>query len=265
MSSIYPVTRARHTAQRWQRFDHYGFAASAGLAPLTIGEVTKAAISLPLAFIEREGGWMLAAVLGLQPSQNLYVGSSGQWIASYVPATFRSYPFRVGWSAATEPVLCVDESASPPRGVEGEAYFDEAGNLSSTVAQVWAFLQETVRGEAVLAQACGLLHEAGVIAPWPVTVSGDGGDQAVTGLHRIDEAALNGLDDVAYGTLRRAGVIGLAYAQLLSTANLADLGGLAQARAEAEAVERAKAEVKPMIMLPEDSSIDWDWSKIGKS
>ena len=83
-------------------------------------------------------------------------------------------------------------------------------------------------------------------------------------LSRINEMALNGLDDTKFGQLRRSGIVGLAYAQLLSMGNLVTLGELAQARAQAEAAERAKAEVKPMINLPNDSTIDWDWSKIGR-
>ncbi|KQP10199.1 hypothetical protein ASF28_03320 [Methylobacterium sp. Leaf99] len=73
------------------------------------------------------------------------------------------------------------------------------------------------------------------------------------------------MEDNVFNQLRRAGVIGVAYAQLLSMGNLADLGKLAQARAQAEAAERARAEVKPMIALPDDSTIDWDWSKVGKT
>ncbi|WP_336491874.1 hypothetical protein [Methylobacterium nigriterrae] len=46
--------------------------------------------------------------------------------------------------------------------------------------------------------------------------------------------------------------------------NLTQLGRLAQGRAQAEAAERARAVVRPMISLPEDSTIDWDWSKIGR-
>ena len=45
---------------------------------------------------------------------------------------------------------------------------------------------------------------------------------------------------------------------------MGNLAQLAQARAQAGAAERAKAEVKPMVMLPTDNTIDWDWSKIGQ-
>ena len=265
MSSIRALSRDRHAGLRWRRYDAYNFAATTALAPLAAAEVGKAALALPLAFIEQEGGWTLAAVLSLLPGQNLFVGQTGNWLAAYVPAVFRAYPFRMGWNESAEPVLCVDEASGLlVEGNDGEAFFEETGEPSASVQQVWRFLQETAKSEAVLANAGGQLHATGVIEPWPIAIQSDTGTQQVTGLSRINEAALNGLEDEAFGQLRRAGVVGVAYAQLLSMSHLGSLGELARARAQAEAAERARAEVKPMIMLPEDNTIDWDWSKIGR-
>ncbi|KAB1070024.1 SapC family protein [Methylobacterium planeticum] len=265
MSSIQPLSHERHASLRWRRYNGYGFTATTAIAPLAAAEVGKAALALPLAFVEREGGWTLAAVLGLLPGQNLYVASNGNWVVGYVPSVFRAYPFRIGWNEAVQPMLCIDEASGLiVESGEGETFFDESGELSASVRQVSAFLHETAKSEAVLANACGQLRAAGVIEPWPITIQGENGSQQIAGLSRINETALNTLDDAAFGRFRRAGVVGVAYAQLLSMGNLSTLGELAQARAQAEAAERAKAEVKPMVMLPEDNTIDWDWSKIGR-
>ncbi|TXN07066.1 SapC family protein [Methylobacterium sp. WL103] len=265
MSGIQPVSRTGHGQLRWRRFDGYGFASTSALAPLAAAEVPKAVHAFPLAFVERESGWTLSAILGLVPGQNLYVAPDGRWTGSYVPAAFRAYPFRAGWNEAAQPVLCVDESSGlVVEGGEGEAFFDETGHPSPAMSQIWEFLQDVVRSEAILLQSCGHLHAAGVIEPWPITVQSEAGAQQIAGLYRINEGALDSMDDTAFGVLRRAGAVGLAYAQLLSVVNLTSLGELAQARAQAEAAERARAEVKPMIMLPNDDTIDWDWSKIGR-
>ena len=53
--------------------------------------------------------------------------------------------------------------------------------------------------------------------------------------------ALKGLGDVDVSKLRQAALVGIAYAQLLSMSSLADLGKLAQARAEALAQADASA------------------------
>ena len=263
--SIQPVSLTRHRNLRWLRFDDYRFAASTIVAPLAAAELVKAALAMPLAFIEHDGGWTLAAVLGLTPGQNLFVGQEGRWLTEYIPAQFRSHPFRIGWNETGEAVLCVDESSGLIKdGPDGEPFFNEAGEPSPVVAQAWAFLQNTAQSAAILAQACNTLHSVGVIEPWPVTIQREAGTHQLAGLNRINETALNALDDAAFGHLRQAGIVGIAYAQLLSMGNFGRLGQLAQARAQAEAAERARAEIKPMIMLPEDNTIDWDWSKIGK-
>ena len=265
MSSIQPVTHSRHGKLRWKRFRDYRFAATTAVAPLAAAEISQAALAMPLAIIRRDEGWSMAAVLGLLPSKNLYIDDRGTWIAEYIPAVFRAHPFRTGWAETGEPTLCVDDgSGLVTEEAEGEAFFDAGGMLSESLQQVWGFLSETARSELALMRACGMLAEAGVVEPWPITVQGDQGSQEVVGLYRINEAGLNGLNDEAFGQLRRAGAAGLAYSQLLSMGNLAKLAQLARARAQAEAAERARAVVKPMIMLPEDNTIDWDWSKIGR-
>lgn len=265
MTNIQPVSRPRHTHLRWKRVSNYRFASATAVVPLAAAEVSHAALALPLAFVEREGHWALAAVMGFLPGQNLYVDADGKWLAAYVPAAFRGFPFLIGTQAGGEATLCVDEgSGLVVEGAEGETFFTGSGELSPPLAQVLNFLSETTQSEAILIQACDVLNGAGVIEPWPITVESEQGSQQVVGLYRINEATLNGLDDATHVQLRRNGVLGLAYAQLLSIGNLAGLGRMAQARAQAEAAERARAEVKPMITLPEDNTIDWDWSKIGR-
>ena len=230
-SGILPVSRSRHAALRWLRSSDYRFAATTVVAPLAAVEVGSAALALPLAFVQREDHWGLAAVLGLLPGQN----------------------------------LCVDEASGlVVDGEEGESFFTEAGELNPDVARVASFLAETAQSEAALMQACDVLNSAGVIELWPITIQGEQGSQQVVGLYRVNEVTLNGLDDATHLRLRHSGALSVAYAQLLSMGNLARLGHTAQARAQAEAAERAKAEVKPMITLPEDNTIDWDWSKIGR-
>ena len=258
------LSLARHRHLRWHRYDGYAFAASHNLVGLAAAELSRAALALPLTFVEQGGGWSLCALLGLASGQNLYVTPDGRWIASYIPATLRAYPFHLGWEGMNATLSLDEGSRLLAADGFGEPIFDEAGDLSEPVRQVWSFLSATAESILVLEAACRVLADAGVIVPWPLTIYGSEGTQAVSGLNQIDEAALNALDDAAFSKLRQAGVLSVAYAQLLSMGNLADLGKLAQARAEADASARAKAEVKPMMMLPDDSTIDWDWSKVGR-
>lgn len=265
MSKIQPISRTEHANKRWLKPNNYHFASSTAAVALTAAEVPAASLAMPLAFLNRSGDWSLAAVLGLAPAQNLFVNAAGRWSAGYIPAAFRAYPFCLGENSAKQTVLCIDEASGlVTDGPEGEAFLDDCGELSATTKQILSFLSGKAWGEASLAKACGALHTAGIIEPWPVAVQENGSERRVADLHRINESSLNALDDITFGHLRRAGAVSVAYAQLLSMGNLQTLGQLAQARVQAEAAARARAEIKPMITLPEDNTIDWDWSKIGR-
>lgn len=265
MNGIHPISRERHARLNWQRYQNYKFAASTSVVPLAAAEVGKATLAMPLTFVKRGDSWSLAALLGLLPNQNLFVHTDGAWLSEYVPAAFRAYPFVVRTHGASELTLCVDENSGLlTDGPDGEPFFDETGELSHGLGKVWNFLLETARSEATMRQAADLLASVGVIEPWPITLQAEDGNQQVAGLNCINEERLNSLDEPTYAQLRRAGVLSVAYAQLLSMSRLSKLGQLAQLRAQAAAAEYAKGKVKPMIALPDDSTIDWDWSKVGK-
>jgi hypothetical protein len=259
------LSPARHGHLSWKRYEDYKFASGRHLIGLAAAELSRAALSLPLTFVQQGEHWSLCALLGLAPGENLYVVPDGRWIASYVPASLRGHPFHLGWQGTDATLSLDEESGLLVEDGSGEPIFDDAGDLSEPVRQVWSFLSATAESLLILEAACRVLAEAGVIVPWPITVQGTDGARIVSGLNQIDEVALNALDDATFGRLRQAGVLGVAYAQLLSMGNITDLGKLAQARAHAEAADRANAEVPPMIVLPADSTIDWDWSKVGKS
>ena len=265
--ALHVLSPPRHGHLRWTRYATYAFAAERHLVTLAAAELARAALALPLAFVSQGEHWSLCALLGLAPGQNLYLDPAGHWLAPYVPATLRAHPFHLGW-AGGDATLCVDEgSGLLVTDGTGEPLFDEAGALSASVREVWGFLSQIAPSILALEQAAGVLAEAGVLEPWPITVDGEGGPRPVAGLHRIAEGTLNALDDARFAALRRAGVLPVAYAQLLSMGNLARLSELAQARAQAEAVQRARAAAQataPMIQLPADSTIDWDWSKVGR-
>ena len=68
--------------------------------------------------------------------------------------------------------------------------------------------------------AVAALAQAGVIRPWQIKLKTDQGEQAISGLHRIDEAALTALPDDVFLKLRKASALPLAYAQMLSAGQL---------------------------------------------
>ena len=229
------VTRDRHSAKRWRGADRFSFAAGDALVPAIGAELSKLAPVTPLAFVEQAGQFELAAVLSLTPGKNMFVGPDGRWLANYVPALYRAYPFRLETrSGSDEATLCVDEDSGliVDEGAGGEAFFEANGAVAPALKSTLGFLTEVERALKATRRAVSALAEAGVIQPWPITLKTAAGDQAIGGLHRIDEAALNALDDAAFLRLRAASALPVAYAQLMSMGQLDVFAQLARVQAQ---------------------------------
>ncbi|NEV61100.1 SapC family protein [Thiorhodococcus minor] len=242
MPKFVPISRERHGTKRWRRFTSYSFAARSALAQLVAAELPRAAVSLPLAFIEQGDAYAPVAVLGLEPGMNLFVQDDGRWAGSYVPSAFRSHPFSLAQADGDQLVLCVDEeSGLLTDGAEGEGLFSEQGEPSDALAQVLGFLQEIERNKAPTRAACAELASHDLLQPWPIKIKTTAGDRQVEGLFKVDEGGLGKLPDDAFLRLRKSGALPMAYCQLLSMHHLGALQQLAAVKAKAALVPKKPA------------------------
>lgn len=246
MPNILPVTRERHAALRWRRYTNYTFAAADTVAALVAAELPRAAMSLPIAFIEQGETYVPAAVLGLQSGNNAFVSSDWRWVGQYIPALFRAHPFRLAQTDAGKHVLCVDEdSGLVGNWPAGEAFFGEDGEPAPALRDVLAFLTSLEQSRTVTLSACKALREHALIQPWPITIKTENGERQIGGLFRIDEAALNALSADALFEIRAAGALPVAYCQLLSMQHLPALGQLIDAQNKASARAFALQQLAP--------------------
>ena len=234
MADYHVITRERHGHQYWLKQSGYRFASSDALCPLVAQELPQAMLSLPIGFIVEGEQFMPVAVQGLTPGQNLWVAADGRWLASYIPAPYRGYPFRMAPTEQGEQVLCIDEASGLLSESAGESFFNEDGTPAQSVQEILTFFSQIEANRQLTRSICTVLQQHGLIQPWPITVQGEHGEQQVEGLFRIDEAALNALTAESLAEVRNAGGLTVAYCQLLSMQHLATLGTLAQAHAEAK-------------------------------
>lgn len=242
---IVPVSRSTHGSRRWRRLSNYLFAARDAIAPVVAAEAAAAAIALPMGFVKVGEEVRLVALLGLAPGRNLFVAPDGRWIGNYIPACFRTYPFRFAQAPQGQPVLCVvDDKDFMTDGPDGEPFFEgeEGTTPAPAIRQVMEVLQKISASATVTLAAGAALARHGLIVPWPLTAPGAEGGQALEGICRVDEAALNRLPAAALVELRDCGALALAYTQLLSQQNATVLGTLADAHRKLEAARTAAAQ-----------------------
>ncbi len=232
MSNFQPVSPSTHIGRRWKRPDNWSFAATTGTVPVGAEEVNAVCMSMPIAIVQEGGQHLPVAMMALRPNENLLVEAGGRWVGSYIPAVFRGHPFVLGQTDEGKTLLCVDAANDTVTdGPEGEAFFLPDGKPTELLETVLKFQTAVTRGRAQSVLACNALAAAGVLRPWDLVVEDVGGARRqLEGMLRVDEPAMLALPDEAFGKLRGAGAVAMAYAQMLSMHHLSLLVQLARQR-----------------------------------
>jgi hypothetical protein len=239
MAKIVPVDHEHHGGKRWRHPSGYSFAGAETLVPLAASEFAEALSSLPIGFVLRSGQYVAVAILGLEKGTNLFVGPDGQWFGHYVPAALRGYPFSLVRAEGSEqPTLCVDEDSGLVVDEDGEnieKFFEADGMPAAATVRATEFLRQLEREYATTNRAVAALAEAGVIMPWALTVPVGDRQIVVNGLHRVDEAAVNALEDGKFLELRKGSALIIGYWQIASIIHLNLLARLTLVRQQAQA------------------------------
>ena len=185
---------------------------------------------MPIAFIQQSGHYVPVALTALEKGKNVFLGPLGQWLGHYVPAVLRGYPFSLARTEGSEQsTLCIDEDSgliADEGGEKVEKFFEADGTPSPTTTSVTEFLRQLEHDRTLTDLAVAALTEAGLIKPWPLTVPVSNRQVTVDGLYRVDEIALNALDDEMFLKLRKASSLVIAYGHLVSMAQVNTLARL---------------------------------------
>lgn len=264
MPQVTTVSRQRHAGKRWQRYTSYAFASHSAVVPLVAAEIQRAVLALPVAFMRQGEAFVPVAVMGLEPGRNLLIDDRGRWRAGYIPAAVRGYPFSLVRGEQNQLVLCIDEgSGLITEGPDGEAFFDESGELAAGLREATDFLRQVERNRTATARSCAKLEDLGLIQPWPISFEvGQGKRRQIEGLFKIEESRLDRLDAEVLVELRDAGGLALAYYQILSRHNLELLGRLAEAHAQPGRASSTPS--TDLFSQSEDDLLEFDWDAMTK-
>src|SRR6185312_10054152 len=206
-----PLNRADHKDLRLKNVAHVKFAMNTHSVPLTGPEFGLAARDLLIVFAGTDAASAgPIALLGLRENENLYVDEAGQWEKNvYIPAFVRRYPF----------VL-----AEKPAGQEGNDFTGFLDEFQQNIENTRRFMQQLVKHD-LLEPRNVQLHKGEAESGRGITLNG---------LFMISEEKLRALDEKVTHELLREGVLGWAYAHLLSLANIDRLAQRLNVREQAE-------------------------------
>jgi hypothetical protein len=245
MTELAAITPERHAGKMWKKVSDNAFAAERTVIPLVGAELSKVVPAMPAGFIKLDAGYQLVAITSLQPGTNLYVAPDGKWLGEYIPAALRAYPFQLAQQEGAENfILCINEASGlvVENTEDGNAFFDDQDQPTQGIKDILNFLTKVEASRAVTQGAVNALADAGLITPWEINLKQGEKVVPVEGLFSIDEAGLNKLDNEDFLTLRKAGGLALAYAQLLSMSQLAVLERLGELQGQIVAKQTAQSE-----------------------
>jgi hypothetical protein len=243
MAEFAAVNPESHAKKLWKQVSNYTFAASDTVIPLVGSEISKVVPMMPIGFVKQEAGYQLVAITSLQSGKNLYVAPDGEWLVAYIPSALRAYPFRMlKPDNAEKSILCIDEASGlvVESTEEGNDFFDDENQPVQGIKDMVNFLSQVEASMLVTERAVNALADADLIAPWEINLKQGEEVAPVEGLFRVDEAALNKLNDEDFLTLRKAGGLDIAYGQLFSMNQLAVLERLAELQGKVIANDRFK-------------------------
>lgn len=233
--SVTAVSRQRHQGKCWIKPTNFSFAKNEIAIKIDGLELSKAALSLPTAFIQSGDSYELVALMGLTPGLNLLVDGTGKWVGRFAPAAYRNYPFLTAKSSDGGWVLCVDESTGLVLDKDQSSstetvfdFYDDNGLATEELTLVKDTLTRTRALRDRTSKICQTLQQYGLIRPWNIALvtdeSPDKDDegQRIEGLYCIDNDALDRLEANKLAELRDIGGLAVAYPQLLSMSHISE-------------------------------------------
>lgn len=228
---LVPLSATTHRALKLSPNQPFDFASKMVFIPLSQAEIAKAAREYVIVFPLQHG--VPQALTGYEADKNVYVNAAGQWMARYIPAHIRRYPFILSeiQTSAEDRTLTgrqfgvqVDIEAPHLSDANDHPLFNEQGEPTATLQQIqkvlMALQQDFEKTQELVAEldALNLLTEA------PIKLSLADGSPAkqLTGFRVVDQTVLASLPAEQLAGLRSTGALALVYAHLISLTNLQD-------------------------------------------
>jgi hypothetical protein len=243
----------------FRQYVDFGFSADETEVEIVSDELGHVLTTFPIAVVDLDQQPRLVALLSVVPKRNLYLLPEGHWLG-YQPALIRCFPFAPAPNdSASRHTLYVEASHLTTWG-EGMPILDVDGSLTPAVHQIQSVLASFVASRQRTRRGVCQLRDVGLLMPWHIKVrQEDGTEEAVDGLWRVNESALQQLDPQHLGQLATSGALALAYAQLFSLSRMETLQRAASKFATFQQEQERLPVVDSPVFHEGDESVRFDY------
>lgn len=217
-----------HSQLRYQASADFGFARGVNSVPLVAGEFALALKHYPIVFARGKDEAILPlALLGLEDGVNGFVNADGGWLADYVPAFVRRYPFVAAQHEDGREMVCFDEASPRFSQTEGDPLFVPGVEQTPLMARVMELLSSYHQQAALTQQFCRRLQELDWLEQSEVTFSPpQSQSRKLGGFLVIKEERLKACTPQQAHELLGTGALALIYAHLMSLSNIPRIPGV---------------------------------------
>lgn len=217
------VNKKRHQGWSVKAENNYDFAKKVNSVPLMAAEFPHAAQDYSIVFAGEGDQVLPVVVMGIKQDENLYVNDQGQWVAKYIPAFVRRYPFVFASTDEGKTLtLCIDESYSGcNQDDKGERLFDSDGEQTQYLEKVLGFLQDYQNHYQRTQAFCNKLVELDLFEDVGAKFTlASGEERTLTGFKVINKEKLKALGQEDLAQLFASDGLELVYLHLHSLRNL---------------------------------------------
>jgi hypothetical protein len=210
------LDKNKHQDLKLSPLSSYEFARNLNMVPLSYTEIIPASKHYPIIF-PAQGTMVPHALFALAQGENVFVDESGTWLAPYVPAHIRRYPFILAQTGEEgHYAVCIDPDAPHFSTEQGDplytANFEPSETLSKAIEFLKRYQQEMADTEKLFAE----FADRGLLADRQFTVEQGGQKSTVGGFKAVDESRLKEVEDDKLADWLKRGLMGLVYAHLFS-------------------------------------------------
>jgi hypothetical protein len=193
-------------------------------APATVDEFRKLQAHYPLVFQpDGNGGFIPAALFGLQEGQNLFLTADG-WDADYLPLSVQRLPFAIGIADDELRMMVNMDSPRISHGAEGEAVFLPHGGTTDFTENANAVLRTLHEGMQATTEFVQTLVAHELLESFVLDIERpDGTRGQLVGFFMIHEERLASLDAGTINLLHQADFLMPIYMAVASLSNFTKL------------------------------------------
>ncbi len=242
------VSAKKHSDLSVKAGEDYEFARGINSVPIMAAEFPNVSLDCAIVFAGTEELVMPVMLMGFREGENLYLDKTGSWMASYVPAFFRRYPFVFSSTDDGEPfTLCIDEyfPGWNTKG-RGERLFNAEGEQTQYTKNVLEFLKEYQVSYQRTEAFSKRLQEMDLLEPMTAQfTTGDGFTGNLTGFKTVNRDKIKSLNGEQLAKLAATDELELIYIHIHSLMNFTGMMKKLESTNRVES-EEIPAKVKPV-------------------